>query len=185
MARLFFDMEQVAGVVEHSRGGQGFKMTMDERAELFGFDKCAEPQPGEEKQAEPQIWLVKDDGIYVMSAGHYAEGTDPFPRQKAERIAALREAGMAGQADALEASRSVCPVAYAEGYDPRQVPPEELWDKTHAVSGDDFCCPVALDWWDDAVKAGAPKFAISFEVNRDYSYSTGLLLPRKPQGGAR
>jgi len=177
MARLEFDMEQVAGVVEHARGGTGYRMTMDERAEVYGADECGTPQPGEERRAQPQLWLVKDSGIYVMSPGVYPEGEDPFPKRKAERIAALREAGMSEQADALEASRNVCPLAYAEGYDPRKVPPEELWDRTHAVSGDDFGTYIPLDWYEVAVRARSPRFALSYEVRPDGTQHVGLLLP--------
>ena len=55
------------------------------------------------------LTLVKDDGIYVM-----ASTTETFPKENGERGSF---------------------VVYAEGYDLNQ---DDLWEKTHEVSGDDF-----------------------------------------------
>ena len=56
--------------------------------------------------ADYGLWLVKDDGIYVMS-----------PSDKRDM-----------DGDGVH-------VIYADGYDRDQ---EDIWDKTYAVSGDDF-----------------------------------------------
>ena len=57
------------------------------------------------------LWLVKDDGIYLMSP------TDEnFVNKKGD----------------------VSTVVYARGYKPTKANRDTLWDKTHAISGDDF-----------------------------------------------
>ncbi len=53
------------------------------------------------------LWLVKDEGIYLMA---------PSPERDI-------------------VSNDKCHVIYARGYSPRV---KDLWEKTHAVSGDDF-----------------------------------------------
>lgn len=76
---------------------------------------------------KPSICLVKDDGIYIMSNG--------TPR------------------DILKGERSFC--AYAKGYDPDKVDPDELWELTHSVSGDDFGETLPIDdWMAEHAKAG-------------------------------
>jgi hypothetical protein len=60
------------------------------------------------------LWLVKDDGIYVMSPS-------------AERDT---------DGDGVH-------VIYANGFHRDE---EDIWDKTHAVSGDDFAEFIPLDW---------------------------------------
>ena len=60
---------------------------------------------------EQGLWLVKDDGIYLMSASN----SDGKGLKKAD-------------------GKPV--VSYASGYDPQYE--EDLWDKTYAVSRDDF-----------------------------------------------
>ena len=60
---------------------------------------------------EQGLWLVKDDGIYLMSASN----SDGRGLKKAD-------------------GKPV--VTYARGYDPKYE--DDLWDKTYAVSRDDF-----------------------------------------------
>ena len=60
------------------------------------------------------LWLVKDDGIYVMSPS-------------AERDT---------DGDGVH-------VIYADGFHRDE---EDIWDKTYAVSGDDFAEFIPLDW---------------------------------------
>ena len=60
------------------------------------------------------LWLVKDDGIYVMSPS-------------AERDK---------DGDGVH-------VIYADGFHRDE---EDIWDKTYAVSGDDFAEFIPLDW---------------------------------------
>ena len=81
-----------------------------------GLRKLIEWSEGKEKRLpytntitkKRGLTLVKDDGIYVM-----ASTTETFPKE--------------GQRGSF--------VVYAEGYDPDQ---DDLWEKTHDVSGDDF-----------------------------------------------
>ena len=60
--------------------------------------------------SEHGFWLVKDDGIYLM-----APTTESFATGK-----------------------KINTVVYARGYKPTKGNEGSLWDKTHAVSGDDF-----------------------------------------------
>ena len=70
----------------------------------------------EEGQRTPSFTLVKDHGIYVMS-------------------------GAANDKELWNKEEKKFKVAYAKGFDPSQ---EDLWDKTYAVSGDDFAEAVPL-----------------------------------------
>ena len=67
-------------------------------------------------QRTPCFTLVKDHGIYVMS-------------------------GAANDKELWNKEEKKFTVAYAKGFDPDQ---EDLWDKTYAVSGDDFAEAVPL-----------------------------------------
>ena len=82
MTRLFFDMEQVAGLARHAREAPARRMTMAQRAAIFGEDRCAVPQPGEERLAPPCLWLVKDEGIYLMSPGLDPDPDPDDPRRR-------------------------------------------------------------------------------------------------------
>ena len=62
-----------------------------------------------ETTSKKGIYLVKDDGIYLMNAFSLAKGKAP------------KEEGL---------------VVYAEGYDPSTN--ENVWEDSHLVSGDDF-----------------------------------------------
>ena len=138
MADLNFSMEQVAGLVQHAKAASEHFITFEERAELYGEDKCLHQQPGEEKRARAKLVLVKDRGIYLMSSGR-----DNIP-----------EGGK-------------IPVAYAEGFDPERVGDDgELHDRCRAaVGGDDFCEEVPLSWLDVAQEHKSPDFRI--RVTRD------------------
>jgi len=67
---------------------------------------------------EHGLWLVKDDGIYLM-----ASTDEKYVNQKGV----------------------VNTVVYARGYKPTKANRDTLWDKTHAVSGDDFAEFIALN----------------------------------------
>jgi hypothetical protein len=77
----------VLSLLEHTNKSKLHKLTMDERAEIYGEDRCGSIQRGEEKKGKPGLWLVKDAGIYLMSNGSpamkidnnvtYAEGYGP------------------------------------------------------------------------------------------------------------
>lgn len=151
MTRLFFDMEQVAGLARHSRAAPERRMTMGQRAEIYGEDRCAVAQPGEERLAPPCLWLVKDEGIYLMSPGIHPE---PASDDRPERA----------------------PVAYASGFDPTRDDRMAVWDRARdAVGGDDFAEAVPLEWVDAALAARSPEFALAFGPD-----AIGLLLPAPP-----
>ena len=74
--------------------------------------------PYSDKTTEDQgLWLIKDDGIYLMS-----------PTDKRFRNAWANKS--------LKPEHST--VVYANGYKPTKANRDTLWDKTHAISGDDF-----------------------------------------------
>ena len=147
-ARLLFDMERVAGLARHAREAPERRMTMGQRAEIFGEDRCGVQQPGEQRLAPPCLWLVKDEGIYLMSPG-----IDP--------------AAPSGE------SAPRPPVCYAVGFDPTRDERMAVWDRARdAVGGDDFAEEVPLAWVEAALAARSPEFAL--EVGTD---SIGLLLP--------
>ena len=147
MTRLVFDMEQVAGLAAHSRAARARRMTLDQRARIYGEENVDVPQPGEEYRTPPCLWLVKDEGIYLMSPGF-----DP---------------------DAPEDARERPPIAYAVGFDPKREDRLAVWDRARdAVGGDDFCDEIPLEWVDAAVRARAPAFAVDFAAD-----SLALVLP--------
>ena len=147
-ARLLFDMERVAGLARHAREAPERRMTMGQRAEIFGEDRCGVQQPGEQRLAPPCLWLVKDEGIYLMSPGVHPDvaSTEPAPRP---------------------------PVCHAVGFDPTRDDRMAVWDRARdAVGGDDFAEAVPLAWVEAALAARSPEVAL--EVGTD---SIGLLLP--------
>ena len=151
MTRLLFDMEQVAGLARHSRAAPERRMTMGQRAEIYGEDRCATQRPGEERLAPPCLWLVKDAGVYLMSPGIHPEAR---PGDRSARA----------------------PVAYAVGFDPTRDDRMAVWDRARdAVGGDDFAEAVPLEWVDAALAARSPEFALEFGPD-----SIGLLLPARP-----
>ena len=133
-ARLFFDMEQVAGLARHAREAPKRRMTMGQRAGIYGEERCAVRQPGEERLAPPCLWLVKDEGIYLMSPGIHPE-----------------------------AERTRAPVSYASGFDPTRDDRMAIWDRARdAVGGDDFSEEIPIDWIDAALAARALQFVLEF-----------------------
>ena len=109
-AKLIFEMTELRSIIEHARAAKEFSA----------------PYGG---KPAPALFLVKDSGIYLMSAGK--------PRQ-------LRGDG---------SDWSV--VAYAKGY---EADAPDSWDKCRAaVGGDDFAEALPLDWFTSALDAGAAK----------------------------
>lgn len=72
-----------------------------------------------ETEEEKSFFLVKDEGIYVMNA-YLKKAGDGTPK----------ECGT---------------VAYAESFDPSDDPNDDLWDRTHDISGDDFAFNLYLN----------------------------------------
>ena len=141
MTRLVFDMEQVAGLAAHARGAPARRMTIDQRIRIYGEENADVVQPGEEFRAPPCLWLVKDEGIYLMSPGF-----DPdAPRRPGERA----------------------PLAYAVGFDPKRQDRLDVWERARdAVGGDDFSDEIPLEWVDAAIASRAPQFVIDFRTGR-------------------
>ena len=152
MTRLRFDMEQVAGLARHAREAPERRMTIAQRAGIYDEERCAERQPGEERLAPPCLWLVKDEGIYLMSPGIHR--------------------------DADPGGRSVRPpVAYASGFDPVRDDRMAVWDRARdAVGGDDFAEAIPLEWVDAALAARSPAFVLDFGPD-----AIGLVLPAGPR----
>jgi len=144
MSKLTFDMVALAAIIQHAQAAT-------ERRPCFADLLNKEYAKTGEKPDEngwfkgPQLdgtkipaglWLVKDDGIYLMSNG--------APLQLAPN----------SRPDALRAL-----VAYAKGYEPDA---PDSWQKCRdAVGGDDFCEPLPLDWFTNA-KPGATELHLNF-----------------------
>ena len=100
MGRLIFKAAEVRELYEHARSKQHFRRAY--------------------KQEEiPALWLVHDQGVYLMSAG--------IPHQE----------------DPEQPSR--CKLAYARGCSPDDV---DWWDQSRElVGGDDFAEIIPLEDW--------------------------------------
>lgn len=77
----------------------------------FALDRPRKKPYEQTTTEERGVWLVKDDGIYLMSP------TD-------EKFCLSK--------------KDINTVVYAHGYKPTKANRDTLWDKTHNVSGDDF-----------------------------------------------
>ena len=114
---LTFAAADVRKLIDHTLDSEFHRPTIAQRLELYG-PEAWEKQPSENIETPPGLWLVKDDGIYLMSNGHPGFRTDNGERHY---------------------------VVYAEGYDPRTDP--EVWLRSRdAVGGDDFCESIICDW---------------------------------------
>jgi len=109
------------------------KFKSKEFARMINWMKTHERKiPYEDKTtAKYGLWLVKDDGIYVMSPSAERDKDD----------------------DGVH-------VIYADGFHRDE---EDIWDKTHAVSGDDFAefIPLSYDMMDRIEKSGNLTIRIS------------------------
>lgn len=156
MARLKFPAAKVRKLLEHTLAAPGHKLTISERLEIFGEPKGWVVQPDEEKRGKPGLWLVKDEGIYLMSNG--------TPGLLADGMIAT------GQEKPGEARLMV---AYAKGYDPTKEDRGEVWDKARdAVGGDDFVELVPVDWIEKALAGDAAEVVITMSGN-----TMGVELP--------
>ena len=119
MSRLMFDLAALRPIVEHA-------LSASEHAPTFG----------QTPPIAPALWLVKDDGIYLMSNGR--------PRQIADDSPAT---GQDQDGQSL--------VVYAEGFDPTKADPVAVWYAAReAVGGDDFGEPLPAEWFKDALGRG-------------------------------
>lgn len=110
-ATLKFPADIVRTLLAHAFAAPGHELSFEQRAARYGRKKMFERQPGEERHGKPGLWLVKDDGIYLMSNG----------------IPALL----------IEDDKPDHVCAYAKGYDPHV--DGDVWTACrNAVGGDDF-----------------------------------------------
>ena len=96
----------------------------------------------------PGLWLVKDEGIYLMSNGVTADGT-----------------------------RVPLDPVYAKGYDPTKRDRMAVWDDARdAVGGDDFVEFLPAEWaYDAAARQRDPRDPFVLSVTPD---EVRLVLPR-------
>ena len=66
---LRFDAQALREQLDHTKAAPLHKLTMSDRAELYGKDNMGRQQPDEETNGKPGLWLVKDSGVYLMSNG--------------------------------------------------------------------------------------------------------------------
>lgn len=106
MSKLTFNLRDLAPIIEHARASKEFSPAYGQK-----------PQPG--------LFLVKDEGIYLMSAG--------LPGHIRDDGSGLRV------------------VIYADTFNPTD---PDCWDRTHDISGDDFSELLPLAWFTVALDAG-------------------------------
>lgn len=120
MARLVFEMERVKSMVAHSKGKK-------HKDTIYG-----QPLVGE--QYKEYLYLVHDDGIYLMSGAEETQKTDSPDPKKQERAY----------------------VAYAETCNPDK--DEDFWDNArYLVGGDDFAEPIPLKMFEDVIAVAGAK----------------------------
>ena len=110
---LRFDLAEVRRVVAHVQAAHEHRAYFSEKL-------------------GPRVYLVKDEGIYLMSSGMPRDLADPNSTDpRAESF-----------------------VAYAKGYDPHTGDRSAIWEKCReAVGGDDFGEPLDLDDFVSALAA--------------------------------
>ena len=140
---LEFDLKAVLGLMEDARGAKRNAIGFEERCEIYG-ETVYHCQPDEEERAEPGLFFVKDDGVYLMSSGR-PEGLDPEtgkpPRPK---------------------------VAYAKGFDPTLDDRADVWDRAQiAVGGDDFSDKFMLGVFDDLMPGTDSRGTFRITVDND------------------
>lgn len=141
MAVLRFKATHVAAQVLHAKNCDRHKLTISERLEIYGEEKGGNIQPDEDKRDKPGLWLVKDQGIYLMSNG--VPGLKKKPGS-----------------DALK-------VVYAEGYNPGNQGISVIHDKCRAaVGGDDFCEALPLDFFEEVLATKPAVVRLHVTTNR-------------------
>ena len=132
--RLLFEIERVRELYNHSAESIEHEVTFEQRAELFGEHRALEAVAGEERLARPSLWLTKDAGIYLTSAG---------------KPGWLEKAG--------SQRLKTC---YASGFDPGK--DSEVWDRSReAVGGDDFSVAIELEVLEAMIKVKATHIQIT------------------------
>ena len=77
MTKLRFPGDKVLELIQDARNSNKHYMTMLQRYERFGVDA---PVPGEEDHGPAGLWLVKDEGIYLMSNSFPKRGGPLYAR---------------------------------------------------------------------------------------------------------
>ena len=131
MSILRFNINDLKPLAEHARTSAARRPRFDQLFEakyrLDGkeYDGKGFPEPSDidPTKLDPEFWLVKDEGIYLISNG------DPPMYQN-------------------DAGTSLV-VVYAEGFDPTKRDRMEVWDDSRAaVGGDDFTQGVPIEWFE-------------------------------------
>lgn len=141
MAKLTFNVEEVRGLVAHSKG-------REHSDNLYGM-------PLDIKE---YLYLVHDEGVYLMSG---AKESNLSP----ETIAYNELVKYVGWG--RESTSQI--VAYAKGCNPKE--DVDYYEEARAlVGGDDFGEPISLDFWEAALKAhdavGAKTLTLNFGATK-------------------
>lgn len=146
MTKLTFKADEIRPLIEHARRCNKHRMTYDQLLDACGgdFDR-ADRLTDEERAALPDVgpglFLVKDEGIYLMSNGEPADMIKvPAPNGS-------------GETDG-------CRVAYAKDFDPTERDRMDVWNDAHAVSGDDFSEAIGDDVWRKLLTAETDEIVI-------------------------
>ena len=124
---LKFDAQALREQLDHTKAAPLHKLTMSDRAELYGKDNMSHQQPDEETNGKPGLWLVKDSGIYLMS-----NGNPGLPDTETNHN-----------------PDSLLKVAYAKGYGPLA----DYDTIRQAVGGDDFTeGTLNVEWFEAALQ---------------------------------
>lgn len=134
---LTFTTSEVAPLVTHAKAAEKHRCTCEQLFDPklhFGgkikYDSHDWPDSSniDASRIEPALWLVKDQGAYLMSNGVDADTQN------------------AGQQR---------PVAYAAACDPTALPFDEWYDNARTiVGGDDCCIALPLHWFEQAMASG-------------------------------
>lgn len=156
MGRLIFSAAEVKPILDHT-------LTAPAQRKAWG----------REPFTEPQVCLVHDEGVYLMSNGE--------PRQLDPRRGATRHDGRDFRPYTYGEGFSL--VAYALGCDPRT---GDVWDHCRElVGGDDFSEYLPAAWF--TAPCNTPHALIEIEMReRDLSFRwsvPGAPKPRRPRKG--
>ena len=133
MTKLTFSADDIRPLIEHARRCNKHGMTYGQLVDACGGDFERAARLTDEERAElpdvgPGLFLVKDEGIYLMSNG-----------EPADMIEVAKPNGTG--------TTKRCRVAYAKDFDPTKRDRGAVWDDAYAVSADDFSEAIGDDAW--------------------------------------
>jgi hypothetical protein len=137
VAKLLFDGDEVRELFEHARGCNNYRKPYGEE---FG----------------PALWLVHDQGVYLMSAGipHLERPDNP------------------------EASK----VAYADGCDPTKQEFDDWWHHSRElVGGDDFVEPIDLETFAKLFSLGLENIRVLINLTANKLVVSYTASRKKPK----